>query len=186
MICTVPTLDHIPAISDVQVSRTCVWGMNGKTRAPETHLIWLLFSMWMSHYHKIFIPYWSRILTDFLLCLSWFSQHFQSLNHGKDIVSIGKCILIFNNLLKLLNFIEPSHFFIGDFPPVFFLMVFLSIFKSFWWVYILCFQSSLKITREGSSIACFCAQEHGMPLWMHRKHNWNRTLPACPLPALRL
>ena len=153
----------------------CVWGMNGKTRAPEAHLIGpLFFSMWMSHYHKISIPYWSRILTFFCASVG-FHNISSALTMGKDIVSMGKCIPIFNNLLKLLNFTEPSHFFIGDVPPAFYLMVFLSIFKSFWWVYSLCFQSSLKITKGRSSTACFCAQEHGMPHWMRRKHGWNRT-----------
>lgn len=108
MICTVPTLDHISTVSDVQVSRTLCLRNERKDKSPrgssDTTVVLLYVNEPLpQNFHSLLIQN-----INFLLCLSWFSQYFQALTMGKDIVSMGKCIPIFNNLLKLLNFTEPS------------------------------------------------------------------------------
>ena len=131
MICTVPTLDHISTVSDVQVSRTLCLRNERKDKSPRgssdrTVVLLYVNEPLPQNFHSLLIQNF-----NFFCASVGFHNISSALTMGKDIVSMGKCIPIFNNLLKLLNFTEPSHFFIGDVPPAFYLMVFLSIFKSF-------------------------------------------------------
>lgn len=101
MICTVPTLDHISTVSDVQVSRTLCLRNERKDKSPigssDTTVVLLYVNEPLpQNFHSLLIQNF-----NFLLCLSWFSQHFQGLNHGKRYCFYGEMYSDFQQFIKI-------------------------------------------------------------------------------------
>lgn len=88
----------------------CVWRNERKDKSPigssDTTVVLLYVNEPLpQNFHSLLIQNF-----NFLCASVGFHNISRALTMGKDIVSMGKCIPIFNNLLKLLNFYRTQPF----------------------------------------------------------------------------